>query len=293
MNKILIILLYIFSFQTFAQTELAGRWLGVITQTGSNNVASSYYFEMNFKTDSTKNISGTTYSYLRKESGKYILKANFVASLKDTLKENLKANELIFKELSMIEYENTIQKRADYCIKSGTLQLITENNKMVLKGEWNGKEHKTDNPCAGGTILLEKFLPDTTSGVAFNDEKPIQLQGREIKKGKSITVHSTTLKIEIFDDADEDDDMISLNFNGKWLAKKYKLKNQSLQRTIHINPISPFNFISTLAHNLGKMPPNTTALLIDDGKKKQKVVLKSDMNESDILYLEYEAIEKK
>jgi hypothetical protein len=285
MNQTFAILLYILSFSSFAQTELAGRWLGVITQTGSNNVASSYYFEMNFKIDSTQNISGTTYSYLRKESGKYILKANFTA--------NSKNNELIFKELAMIEYENTIQKRADYCIKSGTLQFVTENNKMVLKGEWNGKEHKTDNPCAGGTILLEKFLPDTTSGVAFNDEKPIQLQGREIKKGKSITVHSTTLKIEIFDDADEDDDMISLNFNGKWLAKKYKLKNQPLQRTIHINPTSPFNFISTLAHNLGKMPPNTTALLIDDGKKKQKVVLKSDMNESDILYLEYEAIEKK
>ncbi len=295
-------LFFLFSVQIFAQitkitptkssakTSLAGRWLGTITQTGTNKVASDYYFELNLRIDSTNNtnntntIEGTSYSYIRKEGGKYILKAAISATFKD--------NELIFKELSMLAYENSIQKHADYCVKIGNLQFSeTESNgvlKAILKGTWNGKEHKTDNPCAGGVIYLEKFLPDTTNGITLEDEKITKLQDRIIKKGKTITVHSTTLKIEIFDDADEDDDMISLNFNGKWLIQKYKLKNKSLLRTIVIDAKNPFNYITTLAHNLGKMPPNTTALIIDDGKKKQKVVLKSDMDSSDVLYLEYE-----
>ncbi len=296
-----ILIVLLFSVQTFAQisktsneiasakTSLAGRWLGTITQTGTNKVASDYYFELNLRMDSittnnTNTIEGTSYSYIRKEGGKYILKAVISATFKN--------NELIFKELAMLAYENSIQKHADYCVKIGNLQFSeTQSNgilKALLKGTWNGKEHKTNNPCAGGAIYLEKFLPDTTNGVTLEDEKITKLQDRIIKKGKTITVHSTTLKIEIFDDADEDDDMISLNFNGKWLIQKYKLKNKSLLRTIVIDAKNPFNYITTLAHNLGKMPPNTTALIIDDGKKKQKVVLKSDMDSSDVLYLEYE-----
>jgi hypothetical protein len=263
--------------------NLTGRWLGTITQTGANKIASTYYFELTIQLDSTQNnsfpIKGTTYTYLRNTEGKYLLKANFEG--KTT------ANTLFFKELNVIAYENSIQKKTDYCVKNATLQLQADE-KMMLEGEWQGKEHKSDNACGGGIIRVEKLMPDTTNGLGYEGETLVSLQGRNIKKGKTISVKNKTLKIEIFDDADEDDDLISLNFNGKWLVKNHKLRSKSLLKTIHINPNSPFNFITTFAHNLGKMPPNTTAILIDDGKKKQKVVLKSDLDSSDILYLEYE-----
>jgi hypothetical protein len=269
-----------------AQTQFLGKWIGTITQTGSNKVSADYYFEVNFKMDSiTKKISGTSYSYVNKESGKYVLKASLIATVIE--------NKLTFNEIEMLEYQNSIQKHADYCIKFGALEITEDKNKkLILEGTWNGKEHKTENPCAGGTIKLEKTIVDSTNSVVYENEKIIAIKDRIIKKGKTITVHATTLKIEIFDDADEDGDIISLNYNGKWLIDKYKLKNKPLLRTISINPNSPFNFISTFAHNLGKMAPNTTALLIDDGKKKQKIVLKSNLEENDIIYLNYESDEK-
>lgn len=280
MMKKFFLLLFSLTVASFAQAQVAGRWIGTITQTGSNNVASQYYFELNLKADSAGNVSGTSYSFIRKEGGRYVLKVNIEG------KEN--ENEFIFKELNMIEYENTIQKRADYCIKSGTLQLVKENSKTFLKGSWSGIEHKTRNSCADGIILLEKMLPEPTNELVFEEEKILKLKDRTIKKGKIITVHATTLKIEIYDDAEEDGDMISLNFNGSWLVKNYKIRKRPLVRTIKINPKSPFNFIITFAHNLGKLPPNTIALVIDDGKKKQKILLKSDLETSDVIYLEFE-----
>lgn len=267
--------------QVYAQQNLNGRWVGTISQTGANKVAASYYFELNIRQDSTqKQLTGTSYSYLRSSDGKYVLKANITGNLKD--------NTLIFNELNAIEYENTIAKKSDYCVKNATLTVGIKENKLVLEGQWQGNEHKSANPCAGGVIFLEKYVADTTQGIKYSEEAITSIQNRKVKKGKTVVVHNTSLKIEIFDDADEDDDIISLNFNGKWLVKNHKLRNKSLLRTILINPTSPFNFITTFAHNLGKMPPNTTAIVIDDGKKKQKFVLKSDLEDSDILYIEYE-----
>jgi len=265
---------------SLAHAQIAGRWRGTITQTGSNNVASQYYFELNLKADSTGNAKGTSYSFIRKEGGRYALKVNIDGKFQN--------NELTFKESGMIEYENTIQKRADFCVKTGVLQLVKENNKTILKGNWTGVEHKTGESCTDGVILLEKILPDSTNDLRMEDEKIIKLKDRTIKRGKSITVRATTLKIEIFDDADEDGDMISLNFNGNWLVKSYKIRNRPKIITVKIDPKSPFNFIATFAHNLGKLPPNTTALIIDDGKRKQKILLKSDTETSDVVYLEYE-----
>lgn len=280
MIKNFFLLLFLLTFISFAQAQVAGRWVGTITQTGSNNVASQYYFELNLKADSAGNVSGTSYSFIRKESGRYVLKVNIEGKYNN--------NKLVFKELNMIEYENTIQKRADYCVKSGTLQLVKESNKIFLNGNWSGVEHKTRNSCADGVILLEKIPTESTTDLLFEEEKIIKLKDRTIKKGKVLVVHATTLKIEIYDDAEEDGDMISLNFNGTWLVKNYKIRKRPLIRTIKIDPKSPFNFITTFAHNLGKLPPNTTALVIDDGKKKQKILLKSDLETSDVIYLEFE-----
>lgn len=273
--------MFLFACACAANAQVGGRWVGIITQSGSNNAASQYYFELNLRADSSNGkVGGTSYSFIRKEGKRYVLKVNIDASFAN--------NELIFKEYGKIEYENTIQKRVDYCVKSGALQMTTDGNKTFLKGNWTGIEHQTGDACAGGTILLEKMPANLANDLSMEEEKITKLKDRAIKNGKSITVRATTLKIEVYDDADEDGDMISLNFNGTWLIKNYQIRNRAKVLSVKIDPKSPFNFIITFAHNLGKLAPNTTALLIDDGKKKQKILLKSDLQTSDVVYLEYE-----
>lgn len=267
-----------------AQNNLAGKWVGRITQTGADNVASEYYFEVNLQHEARKNhLIGTTYSHTRKDGGRYILRS----ALQGEWRENEK--EFVFQETNLLTYENTIAKRADFCVKNAVLRFVADQKAETLVGEWAGTESKNQNPCPGGKVYLKKMLPDTTSVVQFAEEKPATLQNRNIKKGKTIVVHHTRLKIDFFDDAEEDGDMISVNFNGKWLFRNHKLKNTTRTVYINLDVQNPYNFITTFAHNLGNIPPNTTALLIDDGKKKHKIVLKSDEKESDILYLEYES----
>ncbi len=272
-----------FSFVAFAQNPLAGRWVGKITQTGADKVASAYYFEFTLlPTSALQTWTGSTYSHLHKADGKYLLKSSLQAAWK------AEENKLYFQETTLIAYENTILKKADFCVKNGVLELITHDQTHTLTGEWTGKENKTQNPCTGGKIMLTKVLPDTTAAVQFAEEKPSTLQNRTIKKGKTITVKHTRLKIDFFDDAEEDGDVVSVNFNGKWLFRSHKLRNNAKTVYLNLDPNNPYNFIATFAHNLGNIPPNTTALLIDDGKRKQKIVLKSDEQESDVLYFEYE-----
>jgi hypothetical protein len=266
----------------FAQyCPLAGKWTGTITQTGKDNVANHYHFEVKLTVDSLQQIKGYSFSFIRQKEGKYALRASVLGKRNKNL--------LVLDETGVLEYENTIVKKADYCIKHIELEIDTVKNKMV--GTWKGVLSKTQTVCEGGTITLEKWKPQTTqidTTTVVEGEKLVSLQNRTIKKGKVITVKNKQLKVAIFDDAEIDDDIVSINFNGKWLAQYYKLKAQARYFTIHLDIHQPVNFLAAMAYNLGKMPPNTTAVEIHDGKKVHKVLLKSDLGETDVIYFEYE-----
>jgi hypothetical protein len=53
-----------------------------------------------------------------------------------------------------------------------------------------------------------------------------------------------------------------------------------------IDPNIGDNYLLLYADDLGKNPPNTAALIIDDGHSVQEVVLNADLNQCDIIYFE-------
>ncbi|MEM6766266.1 MAG: hypothetical protein AAF824_08210 [Bacteroidota bacterium] len=106
--------------------------------------------------------------------------------------------------------------------------------------------------------------------------KPRRLRGRRVKEQDDIAVSQRNVIISVFDHGASDQDTISLNINGTWVLREYELKKSRMEIEYTLQPGIP-NFIILYAHNLGTTPPNTASILVDDGRRKQRVKLESNL----------------
>lgn len=97
----------------------------------------------------------------------------------------------------------------------------------------------------------------------------------------AIKVKSKTVTVKIWDDAKEDGDIVSVYLNDARLKKEMKVSTQEHIFTLELK--KGINTFKLLAHNEGASPPNTAAILIDDGEKEYQRVLSSKKDEYAIL----------
>jgi len=119
------------------------------------------------------------------------------------------------------------------------------------------------------------------------NELPTIVNDREvIVRQQSIDVDSLELELAIYDHKQIDGDIISINFNGKWILESHKLTKQWLKIKIKLNEQGE-NYLLLHAENLGHSPPNTAAIRYKYQGKAKKVVLNSNLNESEMIKLNY------
>lgn len=135
---------------------------------------------------------------------------------------------------------------------------------------------KDDNYIATGSRdhtvrIWAKPKPKPTSESII----PKVIAKRAVEVQHQVTVKNTEVTIDFWDNLIEDGDSVSVNLNGKWILENYKLKKVAKRMRVKLQPTG--NYLSMLAHNEGTRPPNTTAIRINDGERKQLVILKSNL----------------
>ena len=109
---------------------------------------------------------------------------------------------------------------------------------------------------------------------------------REIKDGRVIKVQNSKFTLKFYDHNKIDGDIISVNYNGRWLLKGYTLTEKSKAIELELDPNIDENYLLLYADDLGRNPPCTAAITIDDNSKIEEVILNSDLNQCDIIYFE-------
>lgn len=126
------------------------------------------------------------------------------------------------------------------------------------------------------TIEVE-IEPDTTS--------PVSIANRDLIVKDRVKVHSSKVKIVIWDHQTVDGDRVSLNLNGVWILEDYELQKKPYEFEVELREGN--NTFVLHALNLGKYKPNTAALIVYDGKKKHRIILESNLKESGTLEINY------
>lgn len=123
---------------------------------------------------------------------------------------------------------------------------------------------------------VEKTKPE----VAHNDkpkekeEKIPKVKDKKVAKFRvthTINVQNRAVKVIVRDPNAEDGDIISLYLNGYPLLENYKVLKK--EKVIEITLDEGDNHLIMRALNVGRIPPNTAAVTVDDGKTKQTVTL--------------------
>jgi len=135
-------------------------------------------------------------------------------------------------------------------------------------------------------IYPEKEIQKPDNQTIVEDVPMIVNNRNVVVRQQNIVVDKTEFTLQFFDHKKEDGDIISINLNGKWIIENQKLKNRPLHVKIKINP-QVENYIILHAENLGTSPPNTCAITYYYHGKKKQVVLNSNLNESEMIRMEY------
>lgn len=196
-------------------------------------------------------------------------------------------------------------RHLETCLKQASLQYYAVNGYEHLEGEWEGKGHISDVPCVPGKIHLRRITDEElvleeaqTVNVNFSqlDKRPVEIKwnknnkikrikNRKVEPGRTITVDSTYISLTVYDHKKDDGDIVSLNYNGNWILEKFQIDHDQHQIDVFLDPDKDIaNYLVLYAHNLGKYPPNTVAVIVDDGVRRQRFILNADMNTSDVIY---------
>ena len=132
----------------------------------------------------------------------------------------------------------------------------------------------------------QRFKVGCSGNLPVGQMKLVELNGREVKRGRTIIVHSDVIEISVYDKYTEDGDSISLYYGDSLIVQHFVLMNEDSTFTIRIDKEHPKQII-LFAENLGTSPPNTAAMVLDDGRKETDVSLTSDLQSCDSFMLIY------
>jgi len=107
-------------------------------------------------------------------------------------------------------------------------------------------------------------------------ETPLAFEKRVIKDTKTIQVKNNKIKVDLYDDGDIDNDIVSVYFNRQLVVDKRSLTVAAHSFTLSLEPNSN-NELVLYADNLGNIPPNTALMVITDGTTRHEIRLSADL----------------
>lgn len=120
------------------------------------------------------------------------------------------------------------------------------------------------------------------------DEKPAAslIDTRITNEVKVIEVKSDKIKVELYDDGEIDNDIVSLYFNKVLLLDKKTLSSKAFTLNLNLEK-EKNNELVLYAENLGEIPPNTALMVITDGFNRFEVRLAADLKKNASIRFEF------
>ena len=243
-----LLIISIISISSTAQ-NLNGVWRGTLTQ-GPGGCFRVYNIELNIKTENGK-INGASYHY--SDVTNYV-KEDFGGNYNSSNKS------LNINELRVLTFH--VPPDCIPCIKQYSLFYEKQDNKEVLIGDWSGITMNNSVSCPPGKITLSR--------VAESDFDHI----------KEIKVDTGTIRLDFYDNAQIDGDIITVLLNNKPLASNQKLALKPITLEIKVDLNNREQEITMVAENFGDIPPNTALLIITAGNKRYQLYLTSTEKKS-------------
>lgn len=275
------------------QNPLTGHWRGWLQQEPIV-MTHDFYYEMDLEQDGEK-VWGKAYIYVEENYAEMRLVGTF------------KNDVLTFKEVEFVkEY---IRVGYEWCLKYGKLDYTLRDSTAFLESRGVTLQGTSPsgqcNPARCQLRKPEKKIPpppvtriDSTKKDStgkplivkspkpeFKNGKVTRIGDREAKYGHEVTIRGNQIKITVSDNQRVDGDTITMYYNDQVIFQDLPLKKNAKTFKVDIDPNADEQVLLLYAENLGEIPPNTAKVEIDDGTDHYSILMESDLDRCDVIYL--------
>lgn len=161
-------------------------------------------------------------------------------------------------------------------------QVSVKETKPVIPEEPAKTETKKIDPSEMAKLEPEKTITPTpvTKPIITASSAAVFVAERRMAAPQTLTFKSDSLIIKLYDNGEIDGDTVSVLLNGEILLAKQGLKASAIKKTIYIEPGQDELNLVLYAENLGKYPPNTGLLVVDDGDATYQVRFSADFQQN-------------
>lgn len=177
----------------------------------------------------------------------------------------------------------------------GKLEPNTGSFRLLADGNEYGYGF-TEFENAFATFLVAPVIRTTGKTIApapveatrsFTDTSRVaQWQRRGTRNLPSFTVTQDKMVLEIWDNAIQDGDSISIKLNNHWLATGFPVTTRVQRMEIRLQPGE--NRLLFIADNMGSISPNTAAMRFIAGSKQVNHVVATSLKENAVLVINYQ-----
>jgi len=166
-------------------------------------------------------------------------------------------------------------------------------NKSVTK-----KPTGTKNQTTAKTQTVSKPKDTTkTATTAVTIEKPkdaptivvpTTTRSRENELVKTVTVNNQQISVRLYDNGEVDGDTISVYLDGKPIVSNKGLSTQPITLNLELDQDNPDHVLVMVAENMGRIPPNTSLMIIQDGDRRFQVSISSTEQKNAMVRFRYQ-----
>jgi len=106
-------------------------------------------------------------------------------------------------------------------------------------------------------------------------QAPAQTRNRENATARTLDVRQREVLVKLYDNGDIDDDTVSIYLNNKLLLANKRLSAAPIEFRVQLTEEEPELVLVMVAENLGRIPPNTSLMLVFDGDRRHEVQITS------------------
>ncbi len=166
--------------------------------------------------------------------------------------------------------------------------------KPVTKPNNSTAKNTTTNPNTQrkNETISKVEVPNTKKEPVITNRSPIipppaVIKDRSNELVRTIQVTNPQITVRIYDNGEIDDDTVSVYMNNKLVLLKKKLTAQPLVVKFDLSTEDPEHDLVMVAENLGRIPPNTSLMIVQDGDKRYEVRITSTEQKNAMVRFRY------
>lgn len=130
-------------------------------------------------------------------------------------------------------------------------------------------------------IPQKKIVPKTI-------DIPTQTRSRKNELIKTLVVVNEDITIKLYDNGEVDDDTISVYLDDRVVISNKRLSAAPITLKIKMDEENTDHVLIMVAENLGRIPPNTSLMIVNDGDKRYEVRITSTEQKNAMIRFTYQ-----